>query len=95
MGGIYDISTLFPPVKPVSEIQKTGKEQENINHGQFEMLLKAAQESQQNFQKVVEEKDEEKKESDVNTKQQMQMSLQASYGMLNRLLVKVEKPKKK
>lgn len=95
MGGINDIQNLIIPVQPVSEIQKTGKEQENITPGQFEMLLRAAQRSQQNFQKAVEEKTEEKKESDVNTKQQMQMSLQASYGMLNQLLVKAEKLKKK
>ena len=95
MGGIYDIRNLIPPVKPVAEIQKTGKEQENITPGQFEMLLRAAQRSQQNFQKAVEEKVEEKKESDDNTKQQMQVSLQASFGLMNQLLTRVEKPKEK
>ena len=95
MGGINDIQNLITPVKPVAEIQKTGKEQENITPGQFEMLLRAAQRSQQNFQKAVEEKVEEKKESVDDAKQQMQMSLQASFGMLNQILTRVEKPKKK
>lgn len=95
MGGINDIRYLIPPVQPVSEIQKTGKEQENITPGQFEMLLRAAQESQQSFQNSVEEKNEEEKETVDNTKQQIQASLQASYGLMNRLLARVEKPKKK
>ena len=94
MGGIYDISTLFPPVKPVTEIRKTGKEQENINPRQFEMLLRAAQESQKSFNNSVEEKVEEKEPVD-NTKQQMQVSLQASFGLMNQLLARAEKPKEK
>lgn len=95
MGGIYDIRNLITPVKPVSEIQKTGKEQENINPGQFEMLLRAAQESQQSFENFVEEKVEEKKEPVDNTNQQMQVSLQASFGLMNQLLARAEKPKEK
>lgn len=90
MGGINDIQNLILPVQPVSEIQKTGKEQRGVTPGLFEKLLHEAQMAQE--KSLEEQKTSEEKERQVDITNQ-QMSLQYSSFLMSQLLNKADKKK--
>lgn len=90
MGGINDIQNLILPVQPVSEIQKTGKEQRGVTPGLFEKLLHEAQIAQE--KSLEEQKTSEEKERQVDITNQ-QMSLQYSSFLMSQLLNKTDKKK--
>lgn len=91
MGGINDIQNLILPVQPVSEIQKTGKEQRGVTPGLFEKLLHEAQIAQEKSLEA-QRSSEEEKERQVDITNQ-QMSLQYSTFLMSQLLSKADKKK--
>lgn len=90
MGG-NDIQNLILPVQPVSEIQKTGKEQRGVTPGLFEKLLHEAQMAQEKSLEA--QRASEEKERQVDTTVNQQMSLQYSSFLMSQLLSKADKKK--